>query len=263
MQKILAKSLRLQESSREQVKIDDGLSIRDLEQIAKEVGISPEFLHQAINSAKDQFEIRETSGLFGSPSRMEIIGTVPGELNEETISVLTKKLRRDTKKRGILETVGKSFGWSTMASNEAELTFDALSTDGKTELNLHYSASNIKFLFYFFPVLPLILSLVALVKNVFIFLPIFAVFLTMASIAHFSFNRYFRRKSKKHIKMYAELEDLAGAKVDPPGDLSTNQTSPRNSLDLDAAEGYLLEESDPADGSKMRSGKRTKKRRIP
>lgn len=260
VRKILAKSLRLQENSREEPNIEHGLTVHDLEQLAKEVGISPEFLHQAIRSSQDPFEIKEIAGFLGSPSRMEISGSVTGELNEEAISVLTKKLRKDTRKRGILETVGKSFGWSTMASNEAELTFDALSTGGKTELSLRYSASNIKFLFYFFPTLPLILSVVALFKNIAIFFPIFAIFLTLGAVGHFAFKKHFKRQSQKYKIMYTELEELASAKLGQ----EQHESQPKaNRLDLSEADGYDNEEAEHEDESSIRPSSSPIKRRIP
>lgn len=260
VRKILAKSLRLQDNSRGEPKIEHGLTVHDLEQLAKEVGISPEFLHQAIRSSQDPFEIKEIAGFLGSPTRMEISGTVTGELNEEAISILTKKLRKDTRKRGILETVGKSFGWSTMASNEAELTFDALSTGGKTELNLRYSASNIKFLFYFFPILPLILSVVALFQNISIFLPIFAVFLTLGAVGHFAFKKHFKRQSQKYKILYTELEELAGAKLDQ----EEGRSQPKSGkLDLSEAEGYDQEEGMERTEELIRPSSSQTKRRIP
>jgi len=88
-----------------------GLSQKDLEEIAREVGISPE----AISKAVDRLDRRrERTLLFGgAPSAHKSVHAVRGELNEKALGQLIRLVDESTESTGAISEALGSVRWTT------------------------------------------------------------------------------------------------------------------------------------------------------
>jgi hypothetical protein len=77
-----------------------GLSVSDLEEIAQEVGISPEAISKAVERLDRK---RESTPFFGgAPAAHKAVHAVRGELNEEALGQLLRVVDDETDSAGVL-----------------------------------------------------------------------------------------------------------------------------------------------------------------
>ena len=88
-----------------------GLSEEDLQEIAREVGISPEAISQAVDRL-DRDRVR-TPLLGGAPTAHKAVHAVRGELNEEALGRLIRLIDSSTDSTGAISEALGSVRWTT------------------------------------------------------------------------------------------------------------------------------------------------------
>ena len=86
-----------------------GLSLAQLEQVAREAGIDPAMVRHAV-ARLDESAVRR-GGCLGAPTEVVVERTVDGEVDPAQFEALLDALRRATGKLGEPNVVGRLFGW--------------------------------------------------------------------------------------------------------------------------------------------------------
>jgi len=88
-----------------------GLSVSDLEEIAREVGISPEAISKAVERLDRKRE--RTPRFGGAPAVHKAVHAVRGELNEEALGQLIRVVDDETDSAGAISEALGSVRWTT------------------------------------------------------------------------------------------------------------------------------------------------------
>lgn len=262
VQRILSKSLRLQEDSNTRGGLpSSGLDVAEIREIAKEVGIAPEFLEEALSSTTTSYVVKEDPGFLWSPKLLEISGTINNELSEEAIMAIARETRKTLDKRGVLETVGSSFDWAASDKDDNSTTLEGDSSQGSSELRLKYKPRTVKSLIYSLPLVFAAGPAFGIISEnqgnpLWAFLILFIVL----GISHVGFRTFYSGKRRELIDLFQNLESIAASK--PPSksvEIDTSEAKPavQSRIDLRQAEGY--ETSRESEGSRASA----RKRKIP
>jgi hypothetical protein len=87
------------------------LSIRDIEQIAAEVGMDAALVRRAVQAVDGRGSHARTDRLRGGPQALVVERTVEGEMGPATAEAVPEAVRGLTGEVGEASTVGRLFGW--------------------------------------------------------------------------------------------------------------------------------------------------------
>jgi len=249
---ILARSLKLQEeSASKDLHEEHSISIEELRAIAKDLGISPAFLGEALRNETTSFVENVIPGSMGVPKTVEFSGNVKGRMNDDLmfriVELLREKLGTPSSPRGKVESLGNSFEWFAV-----DHVFKARSHKGETNLSLTYKSSNSKALFYLVPYLIsaglLIPTFILGAKG--IILPMIILLSTILGLnvlLHFQYQKYAKRKRQLTKEVFQEIEQMISQESDNSEDSqmvedgSAKEAKPHKSIDLEVADGYEAE----------------------
>ena len=91
----------------------EGLSLGELEQVAREAGIDPALVRQAAQDLDTRHNTSEPSRFLGAPSVISIERTIRGEVSADEYEAIVHELRRTFNDNGIVSTLGKSLAWTS------------------------------------------------------------------------------------------------------------------------------------------------------
>lgn len=248
VQKILARSLRLQEASRVSKGLESGFSIEELEEIALEVGIEPEFLREALDAETDSFVLKEKHGKL-YPKQLELSGNVRAPMTDECmfdiVQLLRSELGTPSMPAGALESLGSSFEWATL-----EHGFSARSSPEETDFKMVYKAGNGKghhFAWLWMALVIIPPMLIGITNSLVVGLPVVAIILCALVAMHFKYPSYYEKKRQKTIDVFKQIEELtvqSHAKRRKSEDRDREQadtSSEQQKIDLEEADGYEQE----------------------
>jgi hypothetical protein len=132
-----------------------GLTLEEIQEIAREAGLDPSLVH----TAAAQLETPTTSGqkfhFWGAPLKIHEGRIVQGDLTDELMNRLILEMRAVSGKKGRFEKLGKTLTWSSDLHGAVEVTVR------QQDENIHIQGQGkfgtMVFLFYY---LPLFLGLV-------------------------------------------------------------------------------------------------------
>ena len=107
--KILKRAVEL-EHDRNNIDDSDGLTLQELQQVSKEVGIDPKYIQQALRELQTPAKSL-TSNILGGPFKYHIIETAPGILTEEEWEEFVSEIRRIHGGIGKTSKLGNTFEW--------------------------------------------------------------------------------------------------------------------------------------------------------
>ena len=126
-----------------------GLSLEDLTEIAKEVGISPDAIHKVVATLDRGRDLRPA--LVGAPLVHKAVHAVPAQLNQEAISRLIRLIDERTDGTGVISEALGSVRWTTsdrMRSTRVSIT----PGDGETWIEVvEKAAPRIRRVFHLLP----------------------------------------------------------------------------------------------------------------
>ncbi len=206
---------------------DDGLSIDEIERLAKEVGIDAKYVLMAV--AEMQRPSKKTvkhNALLGGPTVLEFERTFEGSLTDETIAQMTREIRKNFKnQRGNLDVIGASFEWSSSIHSSHDLYIEGQTQDGQTRLYIRQRFDSWAILSYFWLFFPTILSAPLIMEQGLAGgIGALIAFAIVAMIGRFSFGLSTRKRSEKLTDLLSTLESIATRSRVTTGTSSGEQT---------------------------------------
>jgi transposase-like protein len=121
-----------------------GLSLVELEQIAREAGIDPSLVRRAAREVDTRQSSKPASKFLGAPSVIVMERTVDGEVPTAEYEVIVDMLRRAFNDNGMLGTLGKSLAWSSTSrhgrhGNGQQVNASVTPRDGRTVIRIEQS----------------------------------------------------------------------------------------------------------------------------
>lgn len=110
-----AAELQVQESERTDSRAS-GLSLVELEQVAREAGLDPALVRRAAVDLDTRNSTFPHSKFLGAPSVISIERTIRGEVSADEYEVIVEMLRRAFNDNGLISTLGRSLAWTSMPS---------------------------------------------------------------------------------------------------------------------------------------------------
>lgn len=144
IRKILAKASELQMTN-ELEDQQDGLSKEELMEVAKEAGISPEALQEALLNL-GSMELDKPFKFFEGTSRLQSFYTITGEFNDSQWEELIHEIRRITGGIGKVNKLGRSYEWEQRRSDIGYKHFSFTPENGTTKIQMVSSWTPLKYL---------------------------------------------------------------------------------------------------------------------
>lgn len=111
---VIKRAAELQSRAAEQgASESEGLSLAELEQVAREAGIDPALIREAAENLDTRHNADPPSPFLGAPSVISIERTIRGEVSADEYEAIVQELRRTFNDNGIVSTLGRSLAWSS------------------------------------------------------------------------------------------------------------------------------------------------------
>lgn len=94
-----------------------GLSLTELEQIAREAGLDPGLVRRAATELDTRHTTTPRSRFLGAPSLLTLERTIDGEVPVSEYELIVEEIRRAFNDNGYVSTLGRSLAWSSMSQN--------------------------------------------------------------------------------------------------------------------------------------------------
>jgi hypothetical protein len=225
-----------------------GLTLKDLEHIAADTGVPPQYLREALHEADNHVSVRDVSG--HTKTHVYVDQVIPGELTDDEWEQVVLRLRKEWSNdmgeaygmgaiygRGVTEELGKTREWRHTTSLGVVTTVTIRSSEGKQFLNIQrrvgLSSPRMEGLAYG----GLLAVLVAGMGGAMLGSPLAAVLVFAAALAVFApsveyLDRRWREKMLKEMRVVTG--DIAGmVRNETEATADSEKTAPL--LDLDEA----------------------------
>lgn len=127
----------------------DGLSKEELLELADEAGIDADVMLEAIYTMDDP-NFKNTFSWWAGTSKVQIVKTVEGEVNDENWDDLIKQMRKVTGGIGADSKSGKSYEWEQQTKDIGYRHISLTPKEGKTSIQYVLNWPGIKFITNFF-----------------------------------------------------------------------------------------------------------------
>lgn len=145
---ILSTASQLQEEGRPGG-ASEGLSLDEIQAIAREVGIDADRIAQAASMLGSRSRAR-MGGRFGGPQKYQVEATIPAELTESDLARLVETVRRTANQQGKVQHVLNSLEWSSVGDlSQIHVTLSP--RDGETSILVSVDRSGASALTAVFP----------------------------------------------------------------------------------------------------------------
>lgn len=138
--RVLRRAAELQHQSPVPAAPGDGLTKADLEQVAREAGIDPAFVGQAIAESAIESPDTRPSALLGEAKTLELVEVIEGEIGPDAIDRMLEEVQRAFADGGHITRTERSATWSasrTLASSRlSSLVVAITARDGRTEIRI-------------------------------------------------------------------------------------------------------------------------------
>jgi hypothetical protein len=110
---IIKRAAEMQQTEQVAEDMSSAMSLSEVEQIAKEVGIDPALIRRAAQSLDRPGEINRPSPWVGAPTKIVFERVVDGEISNEEHEALIDTVRRTIGENGIPSVLGRTLSWSS------------------------------------------------------------------------------------------------------------------------------------------------------
>lgn len=209
---ILRRAAELQGSVSE--KPGAGLTLEELQQLAREADIDPSFVEAAAYElARGDDPAART--FMGGPLNLTLKRRVAGRVSDEAFARMVTAARRKFDQSGQTSAVGRTREWSAGAPNVGSYSFSLTERDDSTEIEVFWSAEIIAAPFI---VVPLVLSLISLglvfgaAEAGWMGVPIYLVILTLLATLSRTLFATVASRSRRGVAAFADrLATIAGS----------------------------------------------------
>lgn len=120
-----------------------GLSLSELEQIAREAGLDAALVRRAATELDTRHTTAPRSRFLGAPSVLTLERTIDGEVPTDEYEVIVEEIRRAFNDNGFVSTLGKSLAWSSSAQhgrgNQSRVSITVTPRNGRTTIRVEES----------------------------------------------------------------------------------------------------------------------------
>lgn len=113
---IIKRAAELQEADPADATRPSGMSLAELEQVAREAGLDPTLVRRAAREFDTRAPEVSTSKFLGGPSTIRLERTVEGEAPLTSYELLVEEIRRSLDDPGFAGTVGRTLTWTSTMS---------------------------------------------------------------------------------------------------------------------------------------------------
>lgn len=212
---LLQKATELQKNAA--IPDEVGLTLDEIEQIARDSGIDPSYIREAISARATQPPKSSKFYILGAPVSLEVGKEIPYQLSEDDWQAVVQEARRSLNKNGgAVQKLGNSFEWINADKKFIHVSLTATPSKDKTRFFVSTHFEKLAFMTFYVPLMATILFLVgflnstdfSLVNNLII--PA-GTLVTVFSATRFGFGAWVSNQKKKLEKMISRFELIIGA----------------------------------------------------
>lgn len=122
-----------------------GLSLVELQQIAREAGLDPALVRRAATELDTRHTTAPRSRFLGAPSVLTLERTIDGEVPTDEYEVIVEEIRRAFNDNGYASTLGRSLAWSSSPlamgrhGNQSRVNVTVTPRNGRTTIRVEES----------------------------------------------------------------------------------------------------------------------------
>lgn len=212
--KILSKASKIQ-AQKELYGEEHGLTVEELEHIAKEAGIDRNSLYEAIQNS-DIPEFDSPFNWITASSHIQNIQIVSGEISKDTWEEIVQEIRRITGGIGKLNVVGKSFEWEQRLKEIGYKHISLTPENGTTKMQFVSNWGGLKLISTILPFIAGVAITSVLLDGtnfsdiVYLLLPLLG-----GTVALTAGRFYLKSYFKKQKKLFTQIAHSIRKKLDP------------------------------------------------
>jgi hypothetical protein len=127
----------------------EGLTLAEMQDIAREAGIDPDLVARAA-ALVPEHRLSLAARIFGGPGQYRMVGRVPGEIPEEEMGRILETIREVLRHQGVANKVLDTLEWKTVGETSA-VCVNVSARDGDTRLEVTVDRTGSGILTYLFP----------------------------------------------------------------------------------------------------------------
>lgn len=135
---LFKRATEIQENAHES--FSQGLSLQEIEDIAREIGIDPKYVRSAASELEHQMGTEQRSSFFGAPFMIEQKRAIRGEISDEEWEELVRQIRRVTGSAGRTTKVGQTRQWhrsvKDMSTTIEETHLEVVSQNNRSTIEI-------------------------------------------------------------------------------------------------------------------------------
>ena len=193
-------------------KATSGLSLDELEQVAAEVGIDPDFVKAAALELEEG-RTAQTYQMLGAPTTLELERIVEGEMTDAKWEEAVGEIRRVFGTAGETGQLGRTREWILRDQTGERIHLTMSPQNGKTEIRFVFRMTDWAIALHApltsIAIVPIILQFIFLQFNPLIEIGIaFFILFALHMLARFAFGAIARKQERKARKLLARLQNL-------------------------------------------------------
>src|SRR5690349_21205597 len=94
-----------------------GLSLAELEQVAREAGLDPALVRRAAEDLDTRVTDQTPSRFLGAPTALRLERTIDGEVPVDEFEQLVLEIQRELGQAGAASTIGRSLQWTVQSAD--------------------------------------------------------------------------------------------------------------------------------------------------
>ncbi|HMA20813.1 MAG TPA: hypothetical protein VKO87_08410 [Gemmatimonadaceae bacterium] len=146
---IIKRAAELQQTEAVAQEPSTALTLRDVEEIAKEAGIEPALVRRAAHSLDQHTEVTRPSPWVGAPTRLVYERVVDAEIPVDAYETLVNEIRRTIGDNGVPSVLGRTLAWTSTSrggrrnSRGRQVDVSVVSRGGVTTIRVEEELRNI------------------------------------------------------------------------------------------------------------------------
>ena len=218
---ILKAAARLQtEDEQDKAKAQQGLSLKELEEIAAESGIDPSYVRQAAFLGNEEDFDEKRFHLFGAPTKIRERFVLERSLNREERENLIPSIRDTLGADGYSESLSDSLNWRSVKSRRShpQSSVSVLSEGGKSIVQVESKDWFVGFMMHYLAVLPVLLIGLSVMSNIGFTAELIGITITILAtlilVARFGYSKYHDHKSEKIQRVKKAIKSAAKKEIE-------------------------------------------------
>lgn len=119
-----------------------GLSLAELQELARESGIDPGYVESAALALADRSD-QGAGSVLGGPLELTVRRRIPGQVSEETFARMVSEARRRLRRTGTTSGAGSTREWSAPSQLGASTSITLREADDHTDLEIYWTESQV------------------------------------------------------------------------------------------------------------------------